>query len=455
MAQSRDTGIGGSAARQLAVAGSFLLTLIGLLRLTGERRGLLESGSGVTMMAAASTVGVVLIAGWIGRPLDRIAAERDASAAELATMFARYRAATEGSLDAFFIFAAVRDEGGRIVDFSIVDLNPRAAALTGQSVETLVGRRIAEQFTIEQTRQFIEAYQSVIASGETIEAEFTVGLAASSMRLRQQIVKAGDGVAIVSRDVTERVRAREALAAVSRELEERNADLRDFASVVSHDIRAPLRRIQMYGEQLELDAGELLGEGLPLLQRIRSSAGKLEQLVAELLEYARVGDGDRPFQTVDLNVLIGEVLEDLEGPLRESGGSVELGNLPVISGEPVLLRQLFSNLIGNAIKFRRPDTVLRISVAGTISRKEDGQSWTEIMVSDNGIGFDQQYADRIFKIFERLHGDRDYVGTGIGLAICRKIALYHKGTIEATGRHGEGATFTLRLPRPAGNGVDM
>ena len=451
MVFSRPT-IGGSAARRLALASVGLLTLLATLRLAGERAGLFEVGLGLTLMTGASTVGLVMIAAWIGRSLDRLTAERDAASAELAAMFARYRAASEASLDAFYLLSAVRDERGRVVDFVFIDVNPRGAARMGKTPESVRGRTLSDLAVGDNFARFVVSYSSVVESGATREEEVPVTGVAGISWVRHQVMKVGDGVGVTSRDVSEAVQARDALAALNAKLAERNADLHDFTSVVSHDIRAPLRRIQMYGEQLEMDAGVRLGDDLPLLQRMRAGAAKLEKLVEELLAYARVEGSDRPRVEVDLDALLAEVIEDLQMPLREAGATVEVATLPVTHGEPILLRQLFTNLIANAIKFRRPDVASRIMVTGAIVSGPANREETEIIVRDNGIGFEQQYAERIFRIFERLHAEREFPGTGVGLAICRKIALYHDGTIEAAGIPGEGATFTIRLPRSGDGG---
>jgi PAS domain S-box-containing protein len=226
------------------------------------------------------------------------------------------------------------------------------------------------------------------------------------------------------------------------ELERSNADLELFASVASHDLQEPLRKIQTFGEKLNSKyATELDEQGQQYVVRMQAAATRMRSLIEDLLSYSRVTSRARAFSPVDLGVIADEVLDDLESSVLEAGAEVHVGALPVISADPTQMRQLLQNLIGNALKFHREDVPSRIDVTAV---QDNGH--VELTVADNGIGFDAEYAERIFGIFERLHGRHEFAGTGIGLAVCRKIAQRHGGDILATGKPGEGARFTVALP---------
>jgi signal transduction histidine kinase len=242
-------------------------------------------------------------------------------------------------------------------------------------------------------------------------------------------------------------------------LEERNAefarsntDLEHFASIASHDLQEPLRKVRTFTQRVTItESANLSPKGHDYLQRANAAAARMQVLIEDLLRFSRVTTHQRPFAKVDLDQLTREVLRDLSDQVSRSGASVHIGDLPTITADPVQLRQLMQNLISNALKFRRPevDHEVRIEAGGR-------GDMLEITVRDNGIGFDGEYAERIFGVFERLHGRSEYPGTGIGLALCRKIAQRHGGTIVAQGVAGEGATFTVALPLwgtdPASNG---
>lgn len=226
------------------------------------------------------------------------------------------------------------------------------------------------------------------------------------------------------------------------ELARSNAELDQFASIASHDLQEPLRKVRTFTEQLMVSETDRLSErGADYLSRANRSAERMQQLIQDLLQFSRVTTKPRPFTTVDLNQLTAEILEDVSVELDESEAVISVGTLPTLSADELQMRQLILNLISNAVKFRREGVRPQIEVSGDVN---DGLA--RIVVADNGIGFEQQYAERIFRVFERLNGRGEYPGTGIGLALCQKIAMRHGGTILAEGNSGEGATFTVTLP---------
>lgn len=236
--------------------------------------------------------------------------------------------------------------------------------------------------------------------------------------------------------------ANESLHRRAAELARSNEELESFASIASHDLQEPLRKVRTFTEQLTvLEADRLSEKGRDYLVRANSAAERMQNLIEDLLKFSRVSTQGRPFELVDLGEVATRVVGDLENQVEEAGASVDIGPLPVITADPLQMQQLMQNLISNAIKFRRPDAAPEVKV-----RAEIRNGRMHLSVSDNGIGFEPKYAARIFRIFERLHGRTEYPGTGIGLALCRKIADRHGGTIEAESSPGQGATFTVVLP---------
>jgi light-regulated signal transduction histidine kinase (bacteriophytochrome) len=200
--------------------------------------------------------------------------------------------------------------------------------------------------------------------------------------------------------------------------------------------------VQTFAAQLTVtEHDRLSAEGQDFLRRMSDAAGRMRTLIDDLLMFSRVSTKGRPFVPVELDEIVAQVLIDLELSIKESGAQVRIGTLPTVEADPVQMRQLWQNLLGNALKFRREDVVPELQVCAEVD-----DHVVELTISDNGIGFDEQYATRIFRAFERLHGARAYAGTGIGLALCRKIVERHHGTITAESELGYGATFTVRLP---------
>jgi signal transduction histidine kinase len=226
------------------------------------------------------------------------------------------------------------------------------------------------------------------------------------------------------------------------ELSRSNAELEQFASIASHDLQEPLRKVQTFAAHLNAKESENLSEqGRDFLRRTSEAAGRMRNLIDDLLMFSRVSTQGHPFTAVNLGHVISQVLVDLEVGIEESRALVTVGLMPTVEADPLQMRQLFQNLLGNALKFRRSDVTPELRVEASVV-----DHVAEVTVRDNGIGFDEQYATRIFRAFERLHGTGAYPGTGIGLALCRKIVERHHGTITATGEIDEGSTFTVRLP---------
>jgi len=270
------------------------------------------------------------------------------------------------------------------------------------------------------------------------------------------------GLVGIGRNITEQKEAEDALREsearlrqFTTQLERSNRELQDFAYVASHDLQEPLRKIVVFGERLKEQSGEKLdAEARDFLERMQRAASRMQTLINDLLTFSRVTTKARPFTQVDLAEVAREVVNDLEGRIEQVKGRVEVGTLPVVEAESLQMRQLLQNLIGNALKFRRPEVTPVVKVAAQIITgpvPEEGaagvaQKLCQLTVSDNGIGFEEKYLDRIFNVFQRLHTRNEYEGTGMGLAIARKIVLYHHGEITAKSKPGEGATFIATFP---------
>jgi signal transduction histidine kinase len=226
------------------------------------------------------------------------------------------------------------------------------------------------------------------------------------------------------------------------EVEKSNQELQNFASIASHDLQEPLRKIVSFGDRLAPRIPETDEQGRDYLNRMQSSALRMRNLVEDLLQYTRVDTKIRPFESLDLNKVVQTVMGDLEIRLKDSGGVVNLSNLPTVEADPVQMYQLFLNLIGNALKFHRKGVS---PIVNLDSVKIDNGYW-EISVEDNGIGIEEEHVDKIFKPFERLHGRTTYEGTGIGLTICNKIVSRHGGQINVKRQSTNGITFCISLP---------
>ena len=260
--------------------------------------------------------------------------------------------------------------------------------------------------------------------------------------------------AALSDEVEERKAAEEQVRAVAGELARSNDELEKFAYVASHDLQEPLRKIQAFGDRLRNKCREQLPEnGREYVDRMLSAAGRMRRLIDDLLTFSRVTTQKRPFRRVDLNKLLREVVSDLDVRITQADGTVRVGPLPTIAADPTQMQQLFQNLIANAVKFHRPGVPPVVEVSGEFDSRPPANPGAgdpipeyRLTVRDNGIGFDDKYRDRIFDVFQRLHRRDQYEGTGVGLAICRKIVERHGGTITAHSREGDGATFVVVLP---------
>ncbi|HEY7885844.1 MAG TPA: ATP-binding protein [Cellvibrionaceae bacterium] len=247
--------------------------------------------------------------------------------------------------------------------------------------------------------------------------------------------------------VSERTHALEIYA---EELQRSNRELEDFAFVASHDLQEPLRKIRAFGDRLLQKYSDSLGDrGADYVARMHGASERMSSLINDLLSFSRVTTKQKPFDQVDLNEVFNSAKDDLEYAIESSGASVTSDKLPVIDADATQIRQVFMNLISNSLKFKSEHKAPEISVTcrqETVTEGDDEKEYCYLAFQDNGIGFEQQYADRVFNLFQRLHGREEYEGTGIGLALCRKIIERHGGSISVKSAPGQGALFILELP---------
>ncbi len=238
------------------------------------------------------------------------------------------------------------------------------------------------------------------------------------------------------------------------QLEEANKELDRFAFMASHDLQEPLRKIRTFSDLLYIRYNNNLDEnGKMHIHRIKTAAERMQLLIQDILTFSKMSLDKIEYVDSDLNIIIKEVLADLQETAQKEDATITIGSLPTLPVNPVLIRPLFSNLISNAIKYRRPDVkpVINIFTENEVDEEQKNgintnKKYCRIYVQDNGIGFDQKYAEQIFGMFQRLHSNKEIEGTGIGLALCKKIVDEHKGFISARGEINKGSTFVVSLP---------
>jgi PAS domain S-box-containing protein len=344
---------------------------------------------------------------------------------------------------------AITDRAG-----TIVHVNDKFCQISKYSREELLGQNHRIINSGYHARDFFVEMWKTISSGEIWEGEIKNRAKDGSFYwVNTTIVpyrdESGNPYQYVSirYEITQRKAAEEQLRVYADRLERSNRELQDFASIAAHDLQEPLRKIQSFGDRIRTRfLSQLDDDARDYLDRMLASAKRMRILIDDLLTYSRVTTKALPFVRTDLNAVIRDVLSDLEVRLEQTQGKVEFDSLPPVDADPSQMRQLFQNLIGNALKFRRPDTPPVVRIEG---RWKGSQCTFTVM--DNGIGFDEKYLDRIFTIFQRLHGKQEYEGTGVGLAVCRRIVERHGGAITAKSAPGEGATFIVTLPQHSGN----
>jgi two-component system, chemotaxis family, CheB/CheR fusion protein len=358
----------------------------------------------------------------------------------------------------------IKEEDG--FDFLIESANETAAGLFSLSAEEMHGKKMTDVLP-ELMKMQLSSFQKVYKTGETATLEFYDVEKENWLEL--VLVKMSEGLLATFNDITERKRSADLLAkgyeelkdttgrlsVINQQLEQSNLDLLQFASVASHDLKEPLRKIQAFGSLLKTKVFNKLGDNeLGYLDKMIFSASRMQMLIDDILNLSKLSNKDAKQSITDLNDIIRDIKDDLEVTISEKEAILKLDKLTPVKAIPGQMHQLFQNLIVNAMKFtdgRQPEVhVYQEEVSEKLAKehKIDPKNYIAINVRDNGIGFEPQYREKIFGIFQRLEGHK-YQGAGIGLAICKKIVENHNGFIRAESKPGEGTTFTIILPKGA------
>jgi len=391
------------------------------------------------------------------------------AAAMILRDFAKRRRAEEAMADEHNLFSAiidtipahvfVKDVKGRYV-FE----NAAHRRSLGIADESAIERTAAAEHAADEAGEpFSEEDRRIVETGQAMlnrEVPVTrAGAVEEWLETTKIPLREADGTIVgligVSSDISARKRQEVELQHSAEQLKRSNEELQNFANVASHDLQEPLRKIQAFGDRLRVKCAPQLGDaGLDYLERMESAARRMQSLIQDLLKLSRVVTQAQPFERCDLQKILRDALSDLEVALEKSEARISIGPLPAVDGDPVQLWQLFQNLVNNSVKFRRPGVPPEIRITGRvfaapadlIAGAAAGDPVAEITVQDNGIGFEEKFAEQIFVVFQRLHSRDEYPGTGIGLAVCRKITDRHAGRIVAKSRPGGGAIFLVTLP---------
>ncbi|MGA0559278.1 PAS domain-containing sensor histidine kinase [Larkinella sp. VNQ87] len=344
---------------------------------------------------------------------------------------------------------------GPIVDFRFTLANQASVDTLGLLPEVLYTKTLCDMNPVLRNSPALARYVEVAETGVPVTLERQVGdrwFLVSAVRFGE------DGLLTSSIDVTEIKQAKEQIEQMNAQLKRSNESLDQFAAIASHDLQEPLRKIEAFGSLLLDRYGPALGEGVTLLERMQSAARRMSSLIRDLLTYSRLSKtGALARKPVNLSPIVTEVLVDLELAITDKGAVVEVEPLPTLLGDELQLRQVFQNLLANALKFTQPGRSPRITVRAErldaqqlptdIPLPDRSRPYHVLTVADNGIGFNDEYRERIFGAFERLHGKGSpYSGSGIGLTIVHKVMENHEGIVSARGVPGEGAVFQLYFP---------
>ncbi|HMH33036.1 MAG TPA: ATP-binding protein [Puia sp.] len=345
-------------------------------------------------------------------------------------------------------------------DGMILYSNSSFARMVGFPLENVIGSNF-RQFVPDKNIGVFEVYFEEYPPANT-KVELTMaGPEAEDMHFIVSIntlqIQEFAALSLVWTDVTEQKQAAEKLKTINENLEQANAELATFAHIASHDLQEPLRKIMTYSSLLKHDYYGIIPEkGQEYMNKIVRTSSRMRELINDILDYSHVSMEKIVFKPVNLQTVIDDIMSDLEIVIQETGAEIKIEKeLPVIEADSIQMRQLFQNLISNSLKFKKHDTIPRINIGYENKMGKEIEHTHENMqeepfhvflIRDNGIGFDPQYSNRIFTIFQRLNSNSRFKGTGIGLAICKKIVDKHHGYIKAESKLDEGTLFTVTLP---------
>jgi signal transduction histidine kinase len=362
----------------------------------------------------------------------------------------------DASKSGILSFQSIRNGGGKIIDFKFIQANLTSYLLTDAPPDSFIGKTFLEIDLLGQAA-LSDQYVSLVESGQPLSKDYHYTKDGRDLWVHLEAVKLADGFTLTFDNISKEKRTEFDLHNYLMALRRSNRELEEFAYVASHDLQEPLRKILSFIDRLRLKSYDTLNaDSRTYIDRIINSATRMRTLINDLLTYSRAGRTEAGIVKVDLNVLVRQILSDLEVIIQQKNATVITSDLPVIESTEVQMQQLFQNLISNALKFSDKSRTPLITIHSEYLRSASGisitgdqvneSSWCRLTISDNGIGFENQYANRILELFQRLHGRSEYEGTGIGLAICKKIVNALHGTIVAQGNPGQGAIFTILLP---------
>jgi len=348
-------------------------------------------------------------------------------------------------------------ENGEIMDFRYKVVNHTFSKYVGRTPEEMAGQLLSSLFPLYKAQGTFDRYKKLYNTGEAQRFELHYVKDGYDVWVDILAKKQDDEILVTFHDYTTLKKAQLQLEAMVKDLKRSNSNLEDFAYAASHDLQEPLRKINFFADKLKANYAALYDEeGKKIFERMEAATRRMRELIDDLLSYSQVNLKEKTSTEVDLNEVLQDVINDLEATILEKKARFTIDILPVLQGDKPQLRQLFLNLISNALKYAQVGQVPFVSVRRSlvkgresgfsISAERSHQDFHLIEVADNGIGFDQVHAEKIFNIFQRLHGKTEYSGTGIGLAIAKKVVDNHKGYIEARSSPGEGATFRVLLP---------
>jgi PAS domain S-box-containing protein len=365
----------------------------------------------------------------------------------------RFRTSIENLMDAFGIYSAIRDKAGDIVDFRIDYVNKAACITYRMTLDQQIGKHLLEVMPALHHHTLFEIYRRVVENGEPtalngIIYPITDGANTTYPAFDVQVAKLGDGVIAAWRDVTTKIKTEEAIQNLNRNLTQQaeqlrfaNTELESFSYSVSHDLRAPLRGIESFTQILLKEHGpQLSPDAQHCLEIIDYSTQKMGTLIEDLLAFSRLSRQELNRRAVALGEIARAAYDELAPEQQGRKVEIEIRKLPVYQVDPALMKQVFINLLSNALKFTRSREKAVVQIGW---RKLDGE--LVFYVKDNGVGFDMRYIGKLFSVFQRLHSDEEYEGTGVGLAIVQRIILRHGGRVWAESQEGKGAVFYFTL----------
>ncbi|MBB1285164.1 PAS domain-containing protein [Flavisolibacter sp. BT320] len=366
----------------------------------------------------------------------------------------RLEAVFNAAQSGMFIFSPVTNEQGEVTDFRFVITNPTFAAYVGQTPDVLRGELGSTFFPGYLHNGVFAMYKETYLTGNTLRKEVHYNVDQHDLYLDLMSSKVQDEVLVTFTDLTHVKKAQFELEKLVTELQQSNSKLEEFAHAASHDLKEPIRKVRVFAERLKASLADRMNEGEGVMfERMQNATERMMLLVDDLLTYSYVSMTGVEMEQVDLNEKLSVVLTDLEVAIQEKNARIDVGHLPVVRGYRRQLQQLFQNLVSNALKYSKPDVAPQIAITATTVKGKDAPGnvpsekvYYLIEVKDNGIGFEQVYAERIFQMFQRLHGRTAYDGTGIGLAIARKVVENHHGSIWAESELEKGSSFKVLLP---------